>query len=39
VLTGAALGTGMGIWFGGMLTELYGQFFRFPDLHYEVSWG
>jgi len=39
VLTGAALGTGIGIWFGHMLVELYGQFFRFPDLHYEVGFG
>ncbi len=38
VLAGAVLGTGVGIWFGAGLTELYGQFFRFPDLRYEASW-
>ncbi len=38
VLAGALLGTGTGIWFGAGLTRLYGQFFRFPDLQYEVSW-
>lgn len=38
VLTGALLGTAAGIWFGAGLTQLYGQFFRFPDLQYEISW-
>jgi putative ABC transport system permease protein len=39
VLAGAALGTGIGIWFGQALTGMYGEFFRFPDLRYDVSWG
>lgn len=38
VLAGVVVGTAVGIWFGGGLTALYGQFFRFPDLQYEVSW-
>jgi putative ABC transport system permease protein len=39
VLSGAAVGTATGIWFGRGLTLMYGEFFRFPDLRYEVSWG
>ncbi len=38
VVAGALVGTGVGIWFGAGLTDLYGQFFRFPDLRYEISW-
>jgi putative ABC transport system permease protein len=38
VLAGAALGTATGVWFGGALTQLYGQFFRFPELHYVIDW-
>jgi putative ABC transport system permease protein len=38
VVAGALLGTGVGVWLGQGLTELYGQFFRFPDLEYRVSW-
>jgi putative ABC transport system permease protein len=39
VVTGALAGTALGVWFGHGLTEVYGQFFRFPDLEYRVSWG
>jgi putative ABC transport system permease protein len=39
VLLGALVGTAVGVWLGGALTELYGQFFRFPRLEYRVSWG
>jgi putative ABC transport system permease protein len=38
VVSGALIGTAVGIYFGGALTGVYGQFFRFPDLQYEVSW-
>lgn len=38
VLLGAALGTGLGIWMGRGLTGLYGEFFRFPRLEYQVGW-
>jgi len=38
VTSGALVGTAVGVWFGGSLTTLYGEFFRFPDLHYTVSW-
>jgi putative ABC transport system permease protein len=39
VAAGALAGTGLGIWMGGALIELYGEYFRFPDLEYRVSWG
>jgi putative ABC transport system permease protein len=39
VAVGALVGTVLGIWMGGALTRLYGDFFRFPDLEYRVSWG
>jgi putative ABC transport system permease protein len=39
VVPGAAAGTAAGIWMGGALTRLYGEFFRFPDLEYRVGWG
>jgi putative ABC transport system permease protein len=39
VLAGTVLGSAVGIWFGRGLTQVYGEFFRFPDLRYEVSWG
>jgi putative ABC transport system permease protein len=38
VVAGALLGAGVGVWLGRGLTEMYGQFFRFPDLEYRVSW-
>jgi putative ABC transport system permease protein len=39
VVAGSLFGTAVGVWFGHLLTDLYGQFFRFPDLEYQVSWG
>jgi putative ABC transport system permease protein len=38
VLSGAFLGITVGVWFGGRLTTMYGQFFRFPDLEYVINW-
>jgi len=38
VVAGALLGTGIGIWSGSGLLAVYGEFFRFPDLDYRVSW-
>jgi putative ABC transport system permease protein len=37
VLAGTAAGTALGVWFGGALAELYKQFFRFPELQFEVG--
>ncbi|HYD54366.1 MAG TPA: FtsX-like permease family protein [Gemmatimonadaceae bacterium] len=34
VLLGAIVGIVVGVWIGGGYTELYGRFFRFPDLRY-----
>jgi putative ABC transport system permease protein len=39
VVGGTLAGTALGVWLGGLLTALYGRYFRFPDLAYEVSWG
>lgn len=38
VVPGALLGTALGVWFGRSLTQVYGRYFRFPELQYEVSW-
>jgi putative ABC transport system permease protein len=38
VLLGAALGTAVGLWWGGEITAFYGQFYRFPLLRYEIRW-
>ncbi|MEX1183192.1 MAG: ABC transporter permease [Gemmatimonadota bacterium] len=38
VVPGGLAGTALGVWFGGALTRLYGQFFRFPALSYTVDW-
>jgi putative ABC transport system permease protein len=37
VLGGVALGVGVGVYFGGQLTELYSQYFRFPVFLYEAG--
>jgi putative ABC transport system permease protein len=39
VVAGTTAGAAAGIWLGHGLTELYGRFFRFPELSYQVSWG
>jgi putative ABC transport system permease protein len=36
---GALLGTGVGLWLGKGLTQLYGNFYQFPVLRYEISPG
>jgi putative ABC transport system permease protein len=37
VLVGAATGTGLGVWLGSGLAQLYRQFFRFPELDFHVG--
>lgn len=37
VAVGAVLGTGIGLWLGSALTQVYAEFYRFPVLRYEVS--
>jgi putative ABC transport system permease protein len=39
VLLGALLGTGIGAWLGGGLTELYADIFRFPLARYRLTPG
>lgn len=36
-LLGAAIGIGVGAWIGGGLTSLYTEYFRFPDLEFQVT--
>jgi putative ABC transport system permease protein len=36
VLLGTVIGIGLGRWLGGMLTELYTDFFHFPEFNYRV---
>jgi len=37
VLAGTAAGTALGVWFGRALAEVYKQFFRFPELQFQVG--
>lgn len=37
VLAGAALGTGIGLWFGSATTKNYANFYHFPVLAFEVG--
>ena len=37
VLAGTVAGTGLGVWFGVKLAEVYKQFFRFPELQFDVE--
>ncbi|TVR31778.1 MAG: ABC transporter permease [Spirochaetaceae bacterium] len=37
-LAGAALGTGLGVWMGRAMAELYLEFFHFPFLVYRLDW-
>ncbi len=37
VLSGAAAGMGLGLWWGSALAALYGEFFRFPALRFSVG--
>ncbi len=39
VMAGALLGIALGIWLGRLMVALYGDFFDFPTLRYEVSWS
>ncbi|NND73145.1 MAG: ABC transporter permease [Rhodothermales bacterium] len=39
VMLGTLVGIGLGIWLGGEMVTLYGDFFDFPTLRYEVSYG
>lgn len=36
-LGGAAVGTGLGIWLGSLITQVYTQYFQFPVLQYRVE--
>ena len=36
---GIVLGGALGLWFAGGLATVYARFFRFPDAHFEPSWG
>lgn len=38
VVVGVVLGTGTGVWLAQRLVNLYGRFFRFPTLYYELAW-
>jgi putative ABC transport system permease protein len=35
---GVILGSGLGLYLGAALTELYQDYYRFPDLRFEASW-
>jgi len=37
VLLGALVGCLLGVWLGEGMTRLYGKFFRFPDLHFQLE--
>ena len=37
ILTGAALGTAVGLWLGALVNRMYVQFYRFPILRYEAG--
>lgn len=39
VLAGTIAGSALGIWAGHSMIALYGDFFDFPTLRYEVRWG
>lgn len=34
---GAGLGLALGAWLGTAMTELYSEFFKFPDLHFQLD--
>jgi len=38
VLAGTLVGTAVGTWLGRQLLDLYGMYFQFPELIYQVSW-
>lgn len=39
VWIGAALGLGLGLYFGNAITRLYSRYFGFPDLHFALDLG
>jgi putative ABC transport system permease protein len=39
VLLGAIIGTGVGLWFAGLLAELYSQYYRMPDAAFTPRLG
>ena len=38
-LIGSVIGTGLGLWFGSLITQYYTHFYHFPVLRYEASVG
>jgi len=38
LFAGVVLGCGLGAWLGGAMTRLYGSFFGFPVLVYQLGW-
>ena len=38
VLAGAVIGVAVGVWLGRAMIDLYGVYFDFPRLRYELSW-
>lgn len=39
VLMGAVAGSLLGVWLGGQMVQMYTEYFRFPDLRYELRPG
>ena len=37
-LVGTVVGTGLGIWMGGAMSEMYLQYYKFPFLDYTLQW-
>ncbi|WP_372635353.1 ABC transporter permease [Fodinibius sp.] len=37
-LVGVVVGTGLGIWMGGAMAEMYLQYYKFPFLDYTLQW-
>src|SRR5699024_1079576 len=35
---GIVVGTGLGIWMGGAMSEMYLQYYKFPFLNYTLQW-
>jgi putative ABC transport system permease protein len=39
VAAGAVVGSGLGVWLGGQMVQMYTEYFRFPDLRYVLRPG
>jgi putative ABC transport system permease protein len=39
IVPGVVAGIGIGVWLGSAMTNLYTDYFHFPVLEFEVSWG